>query len=177
VAVGGWFIYELVSNRGAEEAIEQVEEGESFEVGNFKGSNFEEVTNNSVQKKRFNIKVEYVYSSDVEKGYIVDQSIAPGKTVKYGTEIIFKVSKGPEYVRVPAVDELTVEMATMELEGAGFVVVVAEKENTEGKNEGSVAGTDPGPGVSAVKGSTVTLYVWGAPKLGSGGLDILDWFF
>lgn len=177
VAVGGWFVYELVSNKGEEEAVEQIEEGETFEVGNFKGSNFEEVTNNSVQKKRFNIKVEYVYSSDVEKGYIVDQSIAPGKTVKYGTEIIFKVSKGPEYVRVPAVDELTVEMATMELEGAGFVVVVAEKENTEGKNEGSVAGTDPGPGVSAVKGSTVTLYVWGAPKLGSGGLDILDWFF
>ncbi len=177
LAVGGWFIYKQVSKPEETKEIEEIEEGETFEVGNFKGSNYEEVTSNSVQKKRYKIKVEYVYSSDVEKGYIVDQSIAPGKKVKYGTEIIFKVSKGPEYVAIPMVTEFTVEMAKLELENLGFVVVIEEKENKSNQTEGAVAGTNPDAGASLVKGSTITLYVWGKPEKDLGGLGILDIIF
>ena len=176
--VGGIVTYQIISNNIKGEDTEQVDEDkEVLELPNFANCSYKEISNDEGYNKKLTIKAEYVYNNDVEKGYIIDQSIKPGTKVKSGTEIIFKVSKGPEYVLVPAVDDLTVEMATYELERAGFVVTVAEKKNTEGKTEGVAAGTDPGPGVSAIKGSTITLYVWGKPEKNSSGLGILDWLF
>lgn len=179
VAFGIWGAYELISTYVSEKEPEQVEENvRMVEVPDFYNCNFNEISGNAAQKKRFTIKVKYVYSSNVEKGYIVSQSIKPGEKVAEGTEIVFSVSKGPEYVTVPSIDELTMEMAKIKLEEAGFVVTVVEKENTEGYMEGSVAGTDLEVGSSYVKGSTITIYVWGKyePGLG-GGLDIIeDWF-
>ena len=164
LAVGGLLTYKFISNRDKDEGIEMVDNGETVQVPNFVNLVYSDISDNDNFKKVFTIKAEYVYNRDVPKGNIISQNISPGTKVKHGTEIIFKVSKGPEYALIPAVDELTVEMATMELESAGFVVVVEEKENTEKKSQGTVAGTNPGPGVSAEKGSTITLYVWGEPK-------------
>ena len=175
LAVGGWLTYKFVSNRDKGEAIEMVDDGETVQVPNFVNCNYKEISGDDGYKKRFTIKAEYVYSKEVATGRIISQSIAPGKKVKYGTEIVFTVSKGPEYAMIPAVDELTVEMATMELKNAGFQVVVEEKQNTEGKSEGTVAGTNPGPGVSVEKGSTVTLYIWGKPEKKQN--SFWDWLF
>lgn len=136
---------------------------EMIEVPNFVNSSYDMIAQNPVQNERFTISSTSEYSTTVEKGYIISQSIEPGKTVEMGTKISFVVSKGPEYVTIPPVEGLNVDFAKQSLEEAGFVVNIITKENNGDYDEGTVYEVTPEQGTSKIKGTEVYIQVWGAP--------------
>ena len=163
--VGGWFLYDKVIKEyiDKEPTETTTEAPETFEVPNFVNTSYDMIAQNPVQNTRFKIKSVMEYSNDVEKGYIISQSIEPGKVVNAGTEITFVVSKGPEYRIIPSVKGFNVDLAKDELEKAGFVVNIITKENNGEQTEGIVAEVTPEEGASRVKGTEVYIQVWGAP--------------
>ncbi|MFT4108134.1 MAG: Stk1 family PASTA domain-containing Ser/Thr kinase [Propionicimonas sp.] len=92
------------------------------------------------------------YSSTVDAGNVISSDPKAGASVEKGGTITFTVSKGPEMIPVPGVGGLTPAQAKQKLEDAGFTVTL--RKTFFGSR---VWGTDPGEGVPAAKGSTVTL--------------------
>ncbi len=166
IIFGGWFLYDKMIKEQPEEPTETTTQAhEMYEVPNFVNSSYDMVGQNPVQNQRFTIKVEMKYSTEVEKGYIISQSIEPGQMVAAGTEIIFEVSKGPEYKIIPSVKNLNVDFAKEQLEEAGFVVNIIIKENNGDYEEGDVAEVTPEEGSSRIKGSEVYIQVYGPPPI------------
>ncbi len=189
IAFAGWFIYDRVVNAPDKNEEQVTGTVAMIEVPNFVNSSYDLIAQNPVQNERFTIKSVMDYSTDVEKGYIISQSIAAGQVVEKGTEITFTVSKGPEYVVIPPVKELDAEIAKAQLEELGFVVKIIEKTNDGNYTSNSVANITPAEGTSGIKGTEVYLEVWGESTdngfillpddLGgssSGGIDFGDFF-
>lgn len=135
----------------------------TIEVPNFVNSSYDMVAQNPVQNSRFKINSVLEYSDDVEKGYIISQSIEAGTTVPTGSEITFVVSKGREFVTIPPVKDTNIDYAKKTLEEAGFVVNIITKDNNGDYTEGVVAEITPAEGISKTKGTDVFVQVWGAP--------------
>ena len=135
----------------------------TIEVPNFVNSSYDMVAQNPVQNSRFKINSVMEYSDEVEKGYIISQSLEAGTTVPTGSEITFVVSKGPEFVTVPPVKDTNIDYAKETLEKAGFVVNIITKDNNGDYTEGNVAEITPAEGTSKPKGTDVFVQVWGAP--------------
>ncbi len=173
IGFAGWMVYDKVVNVPEETPVEDVTDNvEMIEVPDFVNVPFELIAQNPVQNERFTIKSVSEYNAKVEKGYIVSQSIKAGTKVAMGTEITFVISKGPEYVNVPSVIDMTLEEAQTKLEEAGFVVKVIEKTNDGSQIANTVAEVSPEVGSSQIKGSEIQIYVWGeAPD------DGFDWGF
>lgn len=173
IGFAGWMVYDKVVNAPEEPPVEDVtDEVEMIEVPDFVNVPFELIAQNPVQNERFTIKSVSEYNTEIEKGYIVSQSIKAGTKVAMGTEITFVISKGPEYVIVPSVIDMTLEEAQTKLEEAGFVVKVIEKTNDGSQTANTVAEVSPEVGSSQIKGSEIQIYVWGeAPD------DGFDWGF
>ena len=161
----GFMAYEHFAGDNNEEPSTEASTNapEMIEVPNFVNSSYDMIAQNPVQNERFTISSTSEYSTTVEKGYIISQSIEPGKEVEMGTTISFVVSKGPEYVTIPPVEGLNVDFAKESLEKAGFVVNVITKENNGDYDEGTVYEVTPEQGTSKIKGSEVYIQVWGAP--------------
>ncbi len=161
----GYMAYEhFAGNVNEEPSTEQSTDApEMIEVPNFVNSSYDMIAQNPVQNERFTIKSTTEYSTTVEKGYIISQSIEAGTEVEMGTEITFVVSKGPEYVTIPPVEGLNVDFAKQSLEDAGFVVNIITKENNGDYEEGTVYEVTPEQGTSKIKGTEVYIQVWGAP--------------
>lgn len=169
IGFAGWLVYDKVINAPEETPVEEnTQVQETVEVPNFVNSSYDLIAQNPVQNDRFTIKSVSEYSAKVEKGYIISQSIAPGKTVPKGTEILFVISKGPEYVLIPPVVDFEADLAKEQLEKAGFVVKVIEKTNDGNYTANTVASVTPESGESVVKGSEVYLEVWGEPPVDDG---------
>lgn len=134
-----------------------------IEVPNFVNSSYDMVAQNPVQNSRFKINAILEYSDEVEKGYIISQSLEAGTSVETGSEITFVVSKGREFVTIPPVKDTNVDYAKQTLEDAGFVVNIITKENNGDYTEGLVAEITPAEGTSKTKGTDVFVQVWGAP--------------
>lgn len=135
----------------------------TIEVPKFVNSSYDMVAQNPVQNSRFKINSVMEYSDEVEKGYIISQSLEAGTTVPTGSEITFVVSKGPEFVTVPPVKDTNIDYAKETLEKAGFVVNIITKDNNGDYTEGNVAEITPAEGTSKPKGTDVFVQVWGAP--------------
>ncbi len=134
-----------------------------IEVPNFVNSSYDMVVQNPVQNSRFKINSVLEYSDEVEKGYIISQSLEAGTSVETGSEITFVVSKGREFVTIPPVKDTNIDYAKQTLEEAGFVVNIITKENNGDYTEGNVAEITPAEGTSKTKGTDVFVQVWGAP--------------
>lgn len=134
-----------------------------IEVPNFVNSSYDMVAQNPVQNSRFKINSVLEYSDEVEKGYIISQSLEAGTSVETGSEITFVVSKGREFVTIPPVKDTNIDYAKQTLEEAGFVVNIITKENNGDYTEGNVAEITPAEGTSKTKGTDVFVQVWGAP--------------
>lgn len=161
---GGFIAFDKLSDKPKEEPTETVTNNEeTIEVPDFTNMSFDQISQNTVQKERFNIKSVYEHSSEIDKGKIVSQSIKEGTVVPIGSEITFVVSKGPEYVTVPNVKNLSKDVAKETLEKAGFVVNIIVKDNNGEYFEDIVAEVTPAEGTSKIKGSDVYIQVWGAP--------------
>ncbi|WP_019631606.1 Stk1 family PASTA domain-containing Ser/Thr kinase [Actinomadura atramentaria] len=101
------------------------------------------------------------YSSDVDKGKVIDSDPAATTQVDKSTEVTLTVSRGPkppEEVEVPSVRGQSSATAQQMLEAKGFEVEI-KQEKSNSVQQGSVIRTDPTGGSKAKKGATVTMYV------------------
>ena len=138
---------------------------EIVEVPKMVGANIEDVEKDKFISGNFDIHPNYVYSSDVESGIIISQSVEEGQNVPKGSTIELKVSKGPEKVIMPSgLVGSTLASATAKLEQAGFTVQSVEKANDGSQTSGTVYATSLTGGESYDKGTTCILTVWGEPE-------------
>ena len=168
LAFAGYLAYEhFFTDKPVQTPENSVEEVKTFVVEDFRyGTASQNLTYNQIlnsQQKRFNITIKEVYSKDVPKDYVIEQSIAPNEVVPYGTELVLTVSKGKEYVSIPNVMDYNVDNAVSALESAGFKVSVIEDENDGTHTADSVYQITPEAGEKAEKGSTVCIHIYGKP--------------
>ena len=133
-------------------------EGELVEVPGFTDRLFLDISSNPVFTKNFVFVDEYVYDSEVDVGYIVNQSIKAGEMVPAGTKITLYVSKGEEEIILPDVKGSDYEEAKLRLEELGFVCKISERTDSAYRpNE--VISMSPVAEKAYAKGSTVFLIV------------------
>lgn len=159
---GSYLGYENFLKETQEPTTDEIVQ-ETIEVPDFVNTSYDMVAQNPVQNTRFKIIQVLEYSNEIEKGYIISQSVEAGTVVPVGTEITFVVSKGPEFVKIPVVTNTNVDYAKKTLEEAGFTVNIILKDNNGDYTEGIVSEITPAEGTSKVKGTEVFIQVWGAP--------------
>ncbi|WP_069164927.1 Stk1 family PASTA domain-containing Ser/Thr kinase [Nocardia altamirensis] len=106
---------------------------------------------------RVNPTVERKPSLASDKDKVTEQNPPPGSKVDIDSEVILTIGSGPEPVRVPYVVGQSLDVASANIEGNGFKVVVQEVPSS--KPKGEVLSTSPAGGNNAEKGSTVTVQV------------------
>lgn len=122
------------SNSSASESgIEEISNGNgSYDVvvPNFIGRYREKVEGNETYHQ-FNLVFEEENNSSYPEGMIFEQSIKDKTQVAEGTEIVLKVSKGPEKVPMPQCVGLTIEEARALLDEQGIVYQEVPNFSTE----------------------------------------------
>ena len=108
--------------------------------------------------KNFVFVDEYVYSSELASGYIVNQSIAAGEKVPAGTKIKLYVSKGEKEVVLPDVVGSDSEEAKLRLEELGFVCKISER-NDPSYRDNEVLSMSPAAEKAYAEGTTVFIVV------------------
>jgi serine/threonine-protein kinase len=99
--------------------------------------------------------------SDKPQGEVISQSPTAGASVKQGSLIRLKVSKGPKPVAIPNVIGSTFESANSTLLGAGFAVLRKDVKSDAPKD--TVVDTSPGVGTLQPPGTTITVTVSKGP--------------
>ena len=133
-------------------------QGEPVEVPSFTGRLYLDITSNPVFTKNFVFVDEYVYDSEVDAGYIVNQSVKAGDTVPAGTKITLYVSKGEEEIVLPNVVGSDYEEAAARLEELGFVCKATETSDPSYRHN-EIISMSPVSEKAYAKGSTVFIIV------------------
>lgn len=102
-------------------------------------------------------------SEDVPEGEIFDQSPQPEEKVDPETPVDIVVSSGEPLVVVPSVIGLPEDLATEQLDGAGFLVEVVER-TSDDFDEGDVFAQSPEPESEVEAGATVEISVSTGPE-------------
>ncbi|MGI8458694.1 MAG: PASTA domain-containing protein [Propionibacteriaceae bacterium] len=108
----------------------------------------------ALKKAGFTVSATTAHSDTVATGDVISQSPKSG-TGKAGDTITLKRSLGPVLVTVPQTTRMGIQAATSTLKAAGFTVATRHASLYLGL--GYVAGSDPGGGTKAPRGSTITL--------------------
>lgn len=127
---------------------------------NFVGENIVRVQQDWDDKLQLDLVNEY--NTEYEEGIIFWQSQAVGKSVKEGTTITLKVSKGQRTAIIPDVSGSEAAVAESGLNAANFNVVLRSMWD-DNIPEGIVIGTEPAAGTEFVEGGNVTIYVSKGP--------------
>ncbi|MBE6797672.1 MAG: Stk1 family PASTA domain-containing Ser/Thr kinase [Ruminococcaceae bacterium] len=138
--------------------------GDEFACPNFIGQNYETVSKDKEVNEKFkDIIFKWNYNSKYDYGHIYEQSKAPKKKLKEGSEtIVLYVSMGEELKTVPDVRGDTQINAKKILEMQGFKVEIKEQSD-EDIAAGLAVGTSPAANKGAPEGSKVTLFVSTGP--------------
>lgn len=115
-----------------------------------------EAATQALENARFTVEVTEEFSSEVEAGNVISQSVEAGTRVVPGTTVTLVVSKGPQMVAIPALIGKQYHEAAAILTGLGLVPV---RENVLDGYFGTVRSSNPGAGTEVPIGSTVTLSV------------------
>jgi serine/threonine protein kinase len=99
--------------------------------------------------------------SDKPQGQVISQSPTAGASVKQGSQVKLKVSKGPKPVSVPNVIGSTFDSANSTLLASGFAVLRKDVKSDSPKD--TVVNTTPGPGTLQPPGTTITVMVSKGP--------------
>lgn len=112
-----------------------------------------------IKKANLYAEIKKVYSSEIEKGYVVDCSPGEGSEQQIGTKITLFVSDGPEgeTVQIPTglIGKTQAEVET-ELKNLGLKTEIIEQASTE--KQYVVFNIEPYEGNTIQKGSLVTIY-------------------
>lgn len=156
-------IYFAVSNKSSapEQNVTTDAVSEIIEVPNYVGESYSRIVNDDVQKTRFKFRVKYEYSTDVEAGYIISQSIEAGTQTEKGSEMELVVSNGAEILKLPNVVGKDYSSAEQTLTQAGFTVSRIRKPNDGTHESDIVYSMSPSAGSDYEKGKEVILQVWG----------------
>lgn len=158
IAAFGYFTYQLV--------VPSLKLGpEDFEVGNYVGRDFGEVT-----KELEDAKIEYEekreFNDRNKKDTVLRQSIEPGKKLKPGGfgVIELTVSDGPNLIEVPELKNMDYRNAEEKLEKIGLIPVVSEVfSDTAG--DGMVVRTSTKAGEKVKAGTHIVIYRSMGPEL------------
>ncbi len=101
---------------------------------------------------------------EVEKDYVISQSVAGGEVVKRGIKIYLTVSEGPSMGSVPDVTGKTEMEARVQLANANFEIKEINRVYHPESSEGIVIGQDPQPAKEVPEGTGVSLIVSKGPK-------------
>ncbi len=99
--------------------------------------------------------------SDKPQGEVISQSPTAGASVKQGSQVKLKVSKGPKPVAVPNVIGSTFDSANSTLLGSGFAVLRKDVKSDSPKD--TVVNTSPGVGTLQPPRTTITVMVSKGP--------------
>lgn len=127
-------------NLTQEQAVQQIQSSNFFEVGEIKEE----------------------YNNNVEKGKVIDQNPDSNKDAEKGTKINLVISKGAEpasKVVVPNLANMTPEEAQKELEKAGLKAQAGESVHSDTVENGHVASQTPAAGTAAKEGDTITYQI------------------
>lgn len=127
-----------------------------------------------VQNANLYTEIKKVYSSTVEKGYVIDCSPGEGTEQQIGTKITLFISDGAEgeTVQIPTklIGKTKTEVET-ELKNLGLKTEIIEQASTE--KEDIVFNIEPYEGNTVQKGSLVTIYASNG-KLPTGSERVVD---
>ncbi len=98
------------------------------------------------------------YNDDIEKGIVIEQSIAEGEEVLAGSDITVKVSSGIEQVEVPDLTGLTEEEAKEEIIKANLIWKSTKKTNDTSKDKG-VVGQSISANAIVDKGTEISIII------------------
>lgn len=107
---------------------------------------------------------EDVYDDKIEQGKVVGTDPAAGEQVKRGAAVKILVSKGPAPVDVPKILGVDIQKVTTDLGALGLSVVVADQVFDDSP-AGQVISSDPVPGASVPKGTTIKVTISKGPAL------------
>jgi eukaryotic-like serine/threonine-protein kinase len=146
--VGGWYVYtQLQDELGSADVV----------VPNVVGIE-ERLARQQLEERGFEVIVRRGASQTVARGLVADQDPNAGARIPEGDPVTLLVSIGPPRVEVPDVTGETYASAFQILRGEGFRVRREDRFSPD-VEEGDVIRQDPRPGVRAIQGSTVTLFV------------------
>ena len=106
----------------------------------------------------FNPNPTYV-KSNAPHDQVIHQNPAPGSSEPKGTGVDLQVSSGPPQVNVPDVVGETSQQAALDLQAAGFNVTQQYVSVNDPSGDNIVRAQNPAGGLSAAKGSTVTITI------------------
>lgn len=104
------------------------------------------------------------YSSDVPKGYVIEQYPLKGASIAADGTIELTLSAGPQAFIIPDVKYYSLDKARSTLESAGFATKPAYESNSEFES-GMVIRTEPAAEEYLEEGQTVTVFVSTGPDI------------
>ncbi|MEU4492515.1 Stk1 family PASTA domain-containing Ser/Thr kinase [Streptomyces sp. NPDC023998] len=108
--------------------------------------------------------VRYDFSETVERGTVINSVPAINQRIRGNGSVTLIVSRGPEIVRVPDVENMPLKKAEQQLRKVGLAPGVITKSFSDEIEQGSVISTDPAAGTGRSPDSAVALVVSrGAP--------------
>lgn len=103
------------------------------------------------------------YSDTIAQGQVITTDPAPGELLKRGTAVTLIVSKGPEPVDVPAIYGKDVDEVAAILKRSGLKIEIIARV-FDSSESGTVIWSDPLPGTTVARGSTVQVKVSKGPQ-------------
>ncbi len=102
-----------------------------------------------------------IYDSEIQEGYIIEQTPAPGEKIPPGSDIEVTVSKGGETtpLQVPNLIGLTSVEAEDLIEDFGLTRGSITKEYSEAFTEGLIISQEPAPGETAEAGQAINFAI------------------
>ncbi len=133
-------------------------------VPNLVGKTYEEIMENEAMRD-FKIREDgQEYSDRYERDHVMEQRPAVGESIRTGDTIYITISKGPEFIKMPNLVNLSEEQARKRVvEEAGLKMdVILEKSETV--PEGYVIRSEPVEGTQVESEATVIVFVSGTEE-------------
>ena len=148
IGVGGFLLYDSIQGR--------IDASKPIAVDNYTGL-LELKAVALIREAGFEENVQRVSSTEVEKGYVIEQDPSPGTKMTKGSKVTIKVSTGKPEVSVPPLVGKSRDDAVTELTVLGLVATVVEVNSDQ--QAGVVTAQDPTGGTVVVAGAKVRVNV------------------
>lgn len=135
---------------------------ETVTVPNFIGMTVEDVEFEYADD--FIFELDYLESSEVPAGTVIDQSIKENRTIKKTQKIKLIISRGSELIEIPRIYNLSENEAKIQLKKLGFNYTFIKKHDASVAVD-HVISTNPAEGGKAYYGATIDVYISIGPEV------------